>query len=402
MPDDFQPLKGIRVVEMSHMIMGPSCGMFLAFLGAEVIKIEPPQGDKTRYLSGMGSPFFPLFNRGKKSLQLDTRTEAGREALHKLLATADVFLENFRDDSLTRMGADLAELRARYPKLIIASHKGFLKGPYQDRTAMDEVVQMMTGLAYMTGPTGRPLRVGSSANDIMAGLFGALSVVSAVLERQSTNQGRDVRIGLFENCLLLVAQHMVQYELEGVNPPPMPERDFSWPVYDIFNTADGKQIFVGAVTEGQWASLCDILGLTELKSDPRLQTKMDTINARHWTLPLVERAVAERQSADLMSAFERSGIPFSPIARPSDMFEDPHVMRPGGLATSRLPDGKTFRAPSLPFEVDGRMLTGGGDVASLGQHTEEILKQLGLEADAIAAARGSAALATGTPAKKTG
>lgn len=388
MPVEFQPLKGIRVVEMSHMIMGPSCGMFLAFLGAEVIKIEPPQGDKTRYLSGMGSPFFPLFNRGKKSVQLDMRTEAGAKALHKLLGTADVFVENFRDDSLAKMGADLAELRARYPKLIIASHKGFLKGPYQNRTAMDEVVQMMTGLAYMTGPSGRPLRVGSSANDIMAGLFGALSIVSAVLERQSTSQGRDIRVGLFENCLLLVAQHMVQYELEGVNPPPMPERTFSWPVYDIFTTADGQQTFVGAVTEGQWATLCDILGLTELKSDPRLQTKMDTINARSWTLPLVERAIAERQSADLVVAFERAGIPFSPIAKPSDMFADPHVMRPGGLATSRLPDGKTFRAPSLPFEIDGQMMAGGGDVASLGQHTEEILGQLGLDAETIEAARG--------------
>ena len=391
MSDDFQPLKGIRVVEMSHMIMGPSCGMFLASLGAEVIKIEPPQGDKTRYLSGMGSPFFPLFNRGKKSVQLDTRTETGRDALHKLLATADVFVENFRDDSLAKMGADLAELRAHYPKLIIASHKGFLKGPYQNRTAMDEVVQMMTGLAYMTGPSGRPLRVGSSANDIMAGLFGALSIVSAVLERQATSQGRDIRIGLFENCLLLVAQHMVQYELEGVNPPPMPERDFSWPVYDIFTTADGQQMFIGAVTEGQWATLCDILGLSELKSDPRLQTKMDTINARSWTLPQVERAIAERQSADLISAFERAGIPFSPIARPSDMFQDPHVMRPGGLATSRLPDGKSFRAPSLPFEIDGQMMTGGGDVASLGQHTEEVLRQLGLDSEAIEAARGQMA-----------
>lgn len=387
---EFQPLRGIRVVEMSHMIMGPSCGMFLAFLGAEVIKIEPPQGDKTRYLSGMGSPFFPLFNRGKKSVQLDTRTEAGREALHKLLATADVFVENFRDDSLAKMGADLAELRARYPKLIIVSHKGFLTGPYQHRTALDEVVQMMTGLAYMTGPSGRPLRVGSSANDIMGGLFGALSVVSALLERQSTNKGRNIRVGLFENCLLLVAQHMVQYELEGVNPPPMPERDFSWPVYDIFTTADGKQLFVGAVTEGQWATLCDILGLTELKSDPRLKTKMDMINARSWTLPIVERAIAGRQSADLISAFEEAGIPFAPIAKPSDMFQDPHVMRPGGLATSRMPDGKTFRAPSLPFEVDGQMMTGGGDVASVGQHTEEILGQLGLDAEMIAAARGAA------------
>ncbi len=387
----FKPLDGIRVVEMSHMIMGPSCGMFLGFLGAEVIKVEPPKGDKTRYLSGMGSPFFPLFNRGKKSVQLDAATPAGRAALDKLLATADVFLDNFRDESLARMGADPADLRARFPRLILASHKGFLSGPYQDRTAMDEVVQMMTGLAYMTGPTGRPLRVGSSANDIMGGLFGAMSVVAAIMERKETGVGRHIRVGLFENCLLLVAQHMVQFEIEGVSPPPMPERTFSWPVYDIFETSDGKQIFISAVTEGQWATLCDILGLAELKNDPRLQTKMDTINARGWTLPVVADAVRTRTAADLATAFEQNGISFSPINKPSDMFQDPHVMRDGGLAVSRLPDGRTFRAPALPFEVDGAMPTGGGAVAAVGEHTREILAGLGLSDAEIDAATGPVA-----------
>lgn len=384
----FLPLEGVRVVEMSHMIMGPSCGMFLGFLGAEVIKVEPPEGDKTRNLGGMGRPMFPLFNRGKKSVQLDLKTEAGCEALHQLLGTADVFVENFRDQSLSRMGVDLDRLRVDYPRLILASHKGFLQGPYQDRTALDEVVQMMTGLAYMTGPTGRPLRVGSSVNDIMGGLFGAFSVLAALLERERTGNGRNLRIGLFENCLLLVAQHMVQFELEGRNPPPMPEREFSWPVYDIFPTSDGRQIFVGAVTEGQWAALCTLLELRELLDDPCLQTRMDQINARDWTIPIIAAAVLSRDSAELLGSFERLGIPYSPISRPCDMYDDPHVMRPGGLATSRLPDGKTFRAPSLPFEVDGIMLSGGGDLPSIGQHTEEVLSALGLAEAEIRAAKG--------------
>ena len=386
----FKPLDGIRVVELSHMILGPSCGMFLRFLGAEVIKVEPPGGDKTRHLSGMGVPFFPLFNRGKKSVQLDLKSAAGRAALAKLLATADVLVENFRDDALNGMGAGLQDLRQHFPRLIIASHKGFLSGPYQSRTALDEVVQMMTGLAYMTGPSGRPLRVGSSANDIMAGLFGAASVMGAVMERRETGKGRDLRIGLFENSLLLVAQHMVQFELEGVSPPPMPERDFSWPVYDIFETSDGKQVFVGAVTEGQWATLCDILGLVELKADPRLQTRMDAIKARNWTIPVVAQAVKSRKAADLMAAFEPAGIPFAPVAKPSDMFEDPHVMRPGGLAVSRMPDGRTFRAPALPVEIDGEMVPGGGEVAAVGEHTDAILASIGLDATAIAASRGGA------------
>lgn len=391
MTQEFAPLAGIRVVEMSHMIMGPSCGMFLGFLGAEVIKVEPPQGDKTRALSGMGRPFFPLFNRGKKSVQIDSASPAGRAALDRLLETADVFVDNFRDQSLARMGADPDDLRRRFPRLILASHKGFLSGPYENRTALDEVVQMMTGLAYMTGPSGRPLRVGSSANDIMGGLFGALSVVAALMERERTGKGRSIRIGLFENCLLLVAQHMVQFELEGVNPPPMPERDFSWPVYDIFDTQDGQQVFVGAVTEGQWRALCSYLDLQDLLDDPGLQTRMDQINARARTLPVVARAIAGRASDALGRDFERMGIPFSPIARPSDMYDDPHVMRPGGLALSHLPDGTPFRAPSLPFEVDGAMITGGGEVPAIGQDTAEVLGRLGLSPDQIEAARGRVA-----------
>lgn len=386
--EPFKPLEGIRVVEMSHMIMGPSCGMFLGFLGAEVIKVEPPEGDKTRHLSGMGRPMFPLFNRGKKSVQLDLKSDEGQAALRKLLATADVFIENFRDQSLARMGADGETLRREFPGLIVASHKGFLRGPYQDRTALDEVVQMMTGLAYMTGPSGRPLRVGSSANDIMGGLFGALSVLAALLERKDTGKGRNLRIGLFENCLLLVAQHMVQFELEGKSPPPMPERDFSWPIYDIFDTADGGQVFVGAVTEGQWTALCRLLDLTNLIDDPRLQTRMDQINARDWTVPIVARAIAARDADELLKRFEEIGIPYSPIAKPADMYENPHVMRPGGLATSRMPDGSTFRAPSLPFEVDGTMLTGGGDLPSIGQDTDVVLTEIGLDAASIEAARG--------------
>jgi crotonobetainyl-CoA:carnitine CoA-transferase CaiB-like acyl-CoA transferase len=374
----FRPLEGIRVVEMSHMIMGPSCGMFLGYLGAEVIKVEPPQGDKTRTLTGMGRPMFPLFNRGKKSVTIDVKTEAGRKALERLLSTADVFVENFRDASLVKAGVDAQTLRRKFPKLIFTACKGFLSGPYQDRTALDEVVQMMTGLAYMTGPTGRPLRVGSSANDIMGGLFAAFSVLAALLERKETGNGREVRVGLFENCLLLVAQHMVQFELEGKNPPPMPEREFSWPVYDIFEDKNGKQIFVGAVTEGQWTTICKLLGLDELISEERLQNRMDQINARSWTIPLVAEKIAQRTSEELAPEFEAAGLPFSPIAKPCDMYNDPHVMRPGGLATSAY-EGTSFRAPALPFEIDGTMLTGGGDVPEIGRDNIEIFGALGLD-----------------------
>ena len=385
----FQPLSGIRVVELSHMIMGPACGMFLSLLGAEVIKVEPPGGDKTRYLQGMGRPMHPLFNRGKKSVCLDLKSPAGRAALDQLIATADVLVENFRDGALSEMGLDPDALRARHPDLIFLGCKGFLEGPYQHRTALDEVVQMMTGLAYMTGPPGQPLRVGSSANDIMGGLFGAFAILAALYEHRVGQPGRAIRVGLFENCLLLVAQHMVQFEIDGENPPPMPARDFSWPVYDVFDTASDRQLFVGAVTDGQWHIITGLLGLEHLRDDPRLQGREAQIAARDWTIPLFAEAIAKHTAEDLVEVFEDHGIPFSPIARPGDLFEDPHVLRPGGLAESRL-EGRPFRAPTLPFQVDDLSPAPAGDVAMVGEHTTGILASLGLTGDQIAAATGQA------------
>jgi crotonobetainyl-CoA:carnitine CoA-transferase CaiB-like acyl-CoA transferase len=387
----FKPLAGITVVEITHMIMGPSAGQFLVYLGADVIKVEPPEGDKTRHLTGMGRGFFPTFNRGKRSITLDLKSDAGRSALGKLLLTADVFIENFRDQSLAKMGFSPDILREKHPQLIVSSCKGFLHGPYQDRTAMDEVVQMMTGMAYMTGPTGRPLRIGSSANDIMGGLFSAFAVLGALLEREQTGQGRALRTGLFENCLLLVAQHMVQFDIEGREAPPMPEREFSWPVYDIFETAEGKQMFVGAVTEGQWAALCKAVGLEVLLEDPKLQSKMDQIKARDRTLPLFAKAIAVCPFDKLVKKFEAGGIPFSPINRPAEMYSDPHVMRPGGLHLSQLPEGGAFRAPGLPIEVDEIVPAPDNlDVRKVGSDTQSVLSGLGLLEEEIAIASGRA------------
>ncbi|UOM34029.1 CaiB/BaiF CoA-transferase family protein [Acuticoccus sp. I52.16.1] len=377
-----KPLHGIRVVEISHMIMGPSCGMYLALMGAEVIKIEPPQGDKTRDLTGMGAGFFPTFNRGKKSVTLDLKSEDGLKRLHDLLATADVFVENFRDETIESMGLTPDELHALYPRLVTASCKGFLEGPYKTRTALDEVVQMMTGMAYMTGPTGRPLRIGSSATDLMAGLASAYAVMGELMQRERTGKGADIRTGLFETSLLMVCQHMVQFDLEGVEAPPMPERHFSWPVYDIFTTADDRQIFVGSVTEGQWAKLCTILGLSDYLTDPELKTRPQQIAQRHRTIPVIAEAIARQRSDPLEAALEAAGLPYSPILRPAEMYDDPHVNRPGGLFVSNETGGKSFRAPTLPFEVDGvPPVADTMDLPAIGEHNEEILGALAQTAE---------------------
>jgi crotonobetainyl-CoA:carnitine CoA-transferase CaiB-like acyl-CoA transferase len=371
------PLSGVRVIEMTHMVMGPTCGMILVQLGAEVIKVEPPAGDKTRSLGGMGTSFFPLFNRGKKSVVLDLAKAEDRETMHRLLASADVFLENFRDGQLEKQGLGAEELRRKYPHLIVAGHKGFLSGPYEHRPALDEVVQMMSGLAAMTGTKDKPQRVGSSANDIMGGMFGVIAILAALYQKRGGNAGgADIRIGLFENCLFLVAQHMVEYEMTGNKPRSMPEREHAWPIYDIFETADGNRIFIGVVTEGHWQSFCREFGLTEFSQDPTLRTTTDRIMARSRIIPRAAEVIKGWNVADLSAKLDGLNICFSPINRPEDLFDDPHVLRPGGLVNNIDANGEAFRVPALPVEWNGAGLGEGLKVSALGADTEAVRSEL--------------------------
>ena len=274
------PLDGVRVVEFTHMVMGPTCGMILADLGAEVIKVEPPGGDKTRHLPGLGIGFFRSFNRNKKSVVLDIHTEAGLAAARELIGQCDVLLENFRPGLMDKLGLGYTALSAMFPQLIYVSHKGFLPGPYENRLALDEVVQNMAGLTYMTGPVGRPLRAGSSVNDIMGGMFGAIGVLAALRERERTGAGQEIQSALFENCALLASQHMQQFQMTGEVPPPFPSRVSAWSVYDTFSVAAGEQLFIGAVSDKQFLTLCEVLQRPDLASDPTLATNAQRVAVR--------------------------------------------------------------------------------------------------------------------------
>jgi crotonobetainyl-CoA:carnitine CoA-transferase CaiB-like acyl-CoA transferase len=371
------PLKGIRVVELSHMVMGPTCGMILADLGAEVIKVEPPHGDGTRRLLGTGAGFFRTFNRNKKSVSLDMSSPQGREALSKLVDTADVFVENFKPGRMKDLGVDYESLRARNPKLIYVSHKGFLNGPYQNRLALDEVVQMMAGLAYMTGPVGRPLRAGSSVNDIMGGMFGAIGVLAALFERQITGVGKEVQSALFENCVLLSAQHMQQYAATGVPAAPMPDRISAWAVYDVFELAEKEQMFIAATGDGQWRTLCRILGRDDLLADIRLGTNNQRVVAREWLLPTLRETLRRFEGKSLVVELEQNGIPFAPITRPEQLFDDPHLLASGGLSKLTLDDGTQTDMPLLPFSLDGERLLPRMPIARIGEHTREVMRELG-------------------------
>ena len=372
------------------MVMGPSCGLALADLGAEVIKVEPLEGDNTRRLQAAGAGFFPVFNRNKKSLALDLKRAEGRDIVHRLIDTADVLTENFRPGALEKLGFGHEALAKRNPRLVYCSLKGFLDGPYQHRAALDEVVQMMGGLAYMTGLPDRPLRAGSSVVDIMGGTFGALGIVAALRERESTGRGRLVTSALFESTAYLVAQHIAQFELTGEAPPPMSVKRPAWSIYDIFETADADRLFVGVVTDTQWEIFCRDFGLADLAADPRLRSNGERVKERPWLLPRLAEALKKYSKADLAAKLEAIGLPFAPISKPWDLLDDPHLKASGGFLETRTPGGKNFHAPTLPLALDGKRLPKRSDPPAIGEGARELLAGIGYsggEIDALAKER---------------
>jgi crotonobetainyl-CoA:carnitine CoA-transferase CaiB-like acyl-CoA transferase len=370
------PLDGVRVVEFTHMVMGPTCGMILADLGAEVIKIEPPGGDKTRKLPGLGIGFFRSFNRNKKSVVLDITTPDGHAAAVDLIGQCDVVLENFRPGLMSQLGLDYETLAKRYARLIYVSHKGFLPGPYEKRLALDEVVQMMGGLSYMTGPAGRPLRAGTSVNDIMGGMFGAIGVLAALRERDITGRGQEVQSALFENCVFLSAQHMQQYSMTQEPPPPMPSRVSAWSVYDVFTLAGGEQLFIGAVSDKQFVTLCDVLQCPELAAEPQFANNALRVTVRPELLARLGAILQDHRADELSQKLEANGIPYAPIVRPDQLLDDPHLKASGGLVPMETEDGGTTDVVLLPLLMGGRRPGVRQALAKVGEHTQEILARL--------------------------
>jgi crotonobetainyl-CoA:carnitine CoA-transferase CaiB-like acyl-CoA transferase len=378
------PLEGVRVVEFAHMVMGPSCGLVLADLGAEVIKVEPPAGDNTRRLEGAGCGFFPVFNRNKKSFAVDLQRPEGRELVLKLLKKADVLTENFRPGALDKLGLSYENLSEQNPRLVYCSLKGFLKGPYDHRPALDEVTQMMGGLAYMTGLPERPLRAGSSVVDILGGTFAAVGILAALREREKTGRGQRVTSALFETTAYLVAQHMAQFELTGEAPPPMSVKRPAWGVYDIFETAGGGRLFIGVVTDTQWQTFCSEFGLAELTGDPRLKTNGMRVKERVWLLPRLSEVFKAFSQDELTNKLEAIGLPFAPIAKPWDLLDDPHLNASGGLLDTRI-GGRTIRVPALPLELGNKHLGLRSDPPRVGEHGRELLAGLGCSPQEIQA-----------------
>ncbi|WP_342131070.1 CaiB/BaiF CoA transferase family protein [Hydrogenophaga sp. OTU3427] len=370
------PLEGVRVVEFTHMVMGPTCGMILADLGAEVIKIEPPGGDKTRNLPGLGIGFFRSFNRNKKSVVLDIHTDEGLAAAKELIGQSDVLLENFRPGLMDKLGLGFDALKALFPQLIYVSHKGFLPGPYENRLALDEVVQNMAGLTYMTGPVGRPLRAGTSVNDIMGGMFGAIGVLAALRERERTGQGQEIQSALFENCALLASQHMQQFQMTGEVPPPFPSRVSAWSVYDTFSVAGGEQLFIGAVSDKQFLVLCEVLQRSDLATDPALATNAQRVAVRPALLQQLGETLRHHELDTLCGQLQAAGLPYAKVVRPDQLVQDEHLIASGGLVPMETDTGGTTQVVLLPLLMGGRRPGVRHPLAKVGEHTDEVLGAL--------------------------
>jgi crotonobetainyl-CoA:carnitine CoA-transferase CaiB-like acyl-CoA transferase len=379
------PLDGIRVLEFCHTIMGPTAGLILADLGADVIKIEPTAGDHTRRLYGFAAGFFATFNRNKRSLALDLKSGEGRALLHRVAEKADVVLENYAPGTIERLGCGYADLAQKNPRLVYCALKGFLSGPYEHRPALDEVVQFMAGLAYMTGPPGQPLRAGASVIDIMGGMFAVIGIEAALRERERTGRGQAVKSALFESTAFLMMQHMAGEVVTGKPMPPMPSREGAWAIYEPFATADGAQVFVGLTSDGHWRRFCEQFGREDLLRDPAYKTNEDRVRARPVLRPLVSDIIARHKLAALAETFDRIDIPFAPVAKPGDLFEDPQLNAGGRMLEIEFPNGVTAKLPRLPIEMGEHDFGLRRQAPALGEHTGEILAELGLAPGEIAA-----------------
>ena len=381
------PYAGIRVIEFTHMVMGPTCGMVLGDLGAEVIKIEPMDGDKTRGLLGSGAGFFSMFNRNKKSIAVNINTPAGRKIVQELIATADILCENFKPGTMKKLQLDYDSLKGQFPRLIYVSHKGFLPGPYDHRTALDEVVQMMGGLAYMTGTEEKPLRAGASVNDMMGGIFGAMGAMAALRQRDLTGQGQEIQSALFENNVLLVGQHMMQYAVTGKPAKPMPSRISAWGIYDVFEVAQAEKIFLAVVSDTQWKIFCDIFNWPDLFQNTSYATNNQRVQSRATLIPLIKARLQSYSAQRISQLFADHGLPYAAITRPEQLFDDPHLNATGGLAKIIISDGlkagQEVTTPLLPITMDGKRLPIRFNPPKTGEHSNTILAELGYSFEEI-------------------
>jgi len=378
-----RPLEGIKVLEFTHAVMGPCAGFLMSENGAEVTLVEPTKGSPTRFLKGFGTGYFWYYNRNKKSLAIDIKSAEGLDIMYQLVKKADVVIENFGPGTMDRLQLGYDKLKVLNPKLIYCSLKGFLTGPYEKRHAMDEVVQMMGGLAYMTGRSGDPLRAGTSVVDITGGMFGYIGVLQALFERERTGEGKFIKSALFETCAFMVGQHMAYQSQVDYPIPPMPERISAWSVYKIFESADDDRVFIGIISDKHWRRFCIAFGWDDWSEDDRLSTNNGRIDEREWLLPELDGRIKTLTKADIISRCEQGDIPFAPISEPRDLFEDQQLNEGNSLSEVKMKNGAMVKLPKFPLEYGGERTVKISDPPEIGEHSKEILSSLNYTAAEI-------------------
>ncbi len=346
------PLAGLKVVELARILAGPWAGQILADLGAEVIKVEAPEGDDTRrwgppFLTREGettAAYFHAANRGKRSVICDFRTPEGQEFVRELVAEADILIENFKVGGLAKYGLDYDSLRAVNPRLIYCSVTGFGQdGPYAHRAGYDYIVQGMSGLMSVTGPAdGEPQKVGVAVTDVFTGIYAATGILAAVHQRNTTGLGQRVDLALFDVATAVMANQAMNYLATGVSPKRMGNAHPNLVPYAVFPCSDGFAILATG-NDAQYQKLCKILNVQELATDPRFLTNADRIAHREAITDLISAQTRGWTRADLLAACEAAGVPAGPINEMADVFADPQIVArgmqiaPGGVPGVRLP-----------------------------------------------------------------
>jgi crotonobetainyl-CoA:carnitine CoA-transferase CaiB-like acyl-CoA transferase len=388
------PLEGMRVVEFGQIVSGPTAGLIFADMGADVVKVEPTDAGTPSRPNNLRNGSYFYFNRNKRGIALNIATPEGLEVALRLIKRADILIENMAPGTMDRLGLGYAKMRELNPRLIYCSIKGYLTGPNQSRTLMDEPGQMASGLAYMTGLPGQPLRAGASVVDIGAGTYAVIGVMAALLERQTTGKGQHITGGLFETALFYVGQHMSNAQLSGEEPVPMSTarsaKGGRTAIYDLFKCKGGKQVFIGIMSDPQWVRACSVLGMDDLVDDPALKYNDGRGAQRDMLMARIGQAVADRECKDVVDALVKVGVTVAPVNTPLTVMDDEHVLAEGRTLPAQI-GKKSGRLPPLPYESSEYKFSVRHDApAEPGKNTSEILRELGYTTEEVDALAGKA------------
>jgi crotonobetainyl-CoA:carnitine CoA-transferase CaiB-like acyl-CoA transferase len=377
-----QPLSDVTVVELGNIVAGPFASLILADMGADVVKVERPGvGDIIRASGQTGDAMFSALNRNKRSVALDLKSDAGREAFSELIAEADVFIENMGRGAADRLGIGYDDLREENPGLVYLSIKGFQEGPYGDRPGMDVVAEAMSGLMSVTGEKGRqPVRVGTSIADMGGAMYGVMGVMLALRERDRTGEGQRIDGTLFEASTHWMGYWLTYAQLLGEDPDPLGASHPSWGLYDVFPT-DGGWLFVGVTTDRHWPAFCRAADMEELLADERFDTGEKRRERKAELTELVREKVADEDREELLEKLLEENVPAAPVNKPSEVFDDEHLDETGLLAhftaesEGEEHDLQTPLTPIVGSEMGPEQRS---DPPAVGEHTAEVFADLGL------------------------